>query len=170
MLQCPPAADAPLPCCNGEYVPIGCRPWHPDDDDRGHRGELQRPDHERQLSTLRALARQEGHPPRLLDGTLTPSAVHGQDEGLLLDRPVNVPVPSTSMRVPPTEPGSPGSFLVMPSGEAVGGRRLARTPPRRVTRWLATSSRSPRAAGGAGTGTIGVAGGDTGTGGTCVPN
>ena len=36
---------------------------------------------------------------------------HGQDEGLLLDRPVNVPVPS--MRVPPTEPGSPGSLLVM---------------------------------------------------------
>ena len=51
--------------------------------------------------------------PRLLDGTLTPGVAHGQDEGLLLDRPVNVPVPSTSMRVPPTEPGSPGSFLVM---------------------------------------------------------
>jgi len=26
-------------------------------------------------------------------------------------------------------------------GEAVGGRRLARTPPRRVTRWLAASTR-----------------------------
>jgi len=51
--------------------------------------------------------------PRLLDGTLTPGVAHGQDEGLLLDRPVNVPVPSTSMRVPPTEPGFPGSFLVM---------------------------------------------------------
>jgi len=50
--------------------------------------------------------------PHLLDGTLTPGVAHGQDEGLLLDRPVNVPVPSTSMRVP-QEPGSPGSFLVM---------------------------------------------------------
>ena len=51
--------------------------------------------------------------PRLSDGTLTPGVAHGQDEGLLLDRPVNVPVRSTRMRVPPTEPGSPGSFLVM---------------------------------------------------------
>jgi len=25
-------------------------------------------------------------------------------------------------------------------GEALGGRRLARTPPRRVTRWLAAST------------------------------
>jgi hypothetical protein len=30
-------------------------------------------------------------------------------------------------------------------GEAVGGRRLARTPPRRVTRWLATSIIAPPA-------------------------
>src|SRR6516165_3229584 len=30
-------------------------------------------------------------------------------------------------------------------GEAVGGRRLARTPPRRVTRWLATSTIAPPA-------------------------
>src|SRR6516162_7730485 len=45
--------------------------------------------------------------PRLLDGTLTPGVAHGQDEGLLLDRPVNVPVPSTSMRVPQLSPVSP---------------------------------------------------------------
>ena len=31
------------------------------------------------------------------------------------------------------------------TGEAVGGRRLARTPPRRVTRWLATSIIAPPA-------------------------
>jgi len=31
------------------------------------------------------------------------------------------------------------------SGEAVGGRHLARTPPRRVTRWLATSTITPQA-------------------------
>jgi hypothetical protein len=44
--------------------------------------------------------------PRLLDGTLTSGVAHAGST-------VNVPVPSTSMRVPPTEPGSPGSFLVM---------------------------------------------------------
>jgi hypothetical protein len=47
------------------------------------------------------------------NGTLTPGVAHGQDEGLLLDRPVNAPVPSTSMRVPPAEPGSHGSSLIM---------------------------------------------------------
>jgi len=36
-----------------------------------------------------------------------------------------------------------GSGIRRLDGEAVGGRRLARTPPRRVTRWLATSTISP---------------------------
>jgi len=50
--------------------------------------------------------------PHLLDGTLTPGVAHGQDEGLLLDRPVNVSVPSTSMRVPQLSPVPPALFLL----------------------------------------------------------
>src|SRR5215469_7232899 len=38
-----------------------------------------------------------------------------------------------------------GSGIRRLDGEAVGGRRLARTPPRRVTRWLATSIIAPPA-------------------------
>jgi hypothetical protein len=38
-----------------------------------------------------------------------------------------------------------GSGIRRLDGEAVGGRRLARTPPRRVTRWLATSTIAPPA-------------------------
>jgi hypothetical protein len=38
-----------------------------------------------------------------------------------------------------------GSGVRRLDGEAVGGRRLARTPPRRVTRWLATSTIAPPA-------------------------
>jgi len=39
-----------------------------------------------------------------------------------------------------------GSGIRRIDGEAVGGRRLARTPPKRVTRWLATSIIAPPAA------------------------
>jgi hypothetical protein len=38
-----------------------------------------------------------------------------------------------------------GSGIRRLDGEAVGGRRLARTPPRRVTRWLAASTIAPPA-------------------------
>jgi len=36
-----------------------------------------------------------------------------------------------------------GSGIRRLDGEALGGRRLARTPPRRVTRWLAASTIAP---------------------------
>jgi hypothetical protein len=38
-----------------------------------------------------------------------------------------------------------GSGIRRLDGEAVGGRRLARTPPRRATRWLAVSTIAPPA-------------------------
>ena len=38
-----------------------------------------------------------------------------------------------------------GSGIRRFDGEALGGRRLARTPPRRVTRWLAASTIAPPA-------------------------
>src|SRR6516164_9585865 len=38
-----------------------------------------------------------------------------------------------------------GSGIRRFDGEALGGRRLARTPPRRVTRWLAASTTAPPA-------------------------
>ena len=46
------------------------------------------------------------------DGSLTPGVAQGQDEGLLLDRPVNVPVPSTSMRSAQLSPVPPALFLL----------------------------------------------------------
>jgi len=36
-----------------------------------------------------------------------------------------------------------GSGVRRLDGEAIGGRRLARTPPRRVARWLAASTIAP---------------------------
>jgi hypothetical protein len=38
-----------------------------------------------------------------------------------------------------------GSGIRRLDGEALGGRHLARTPPRRVTRWLAVSTIAPPA-------------------------
>ena len=46
------------------------------------------------------------------DGSLTPGVAQGQDEGLLLDRPVNVPVPSTSMRSAQLSPVPTALFLL----------------------------------------------------------
>ena len=57
--------------------------------------------------------KRRGHPFATLGVWSFLSELAGRNEVLLSDRPVNVPVPSTSMRVPPTEPGFPGSFLVM---------------------------------------------------------
>ena len=39
-----------------------------------------------------------------------------------------------------SQPRQFAATIAVRVGEAVGGRRLARTPPRRVTRWLATST------------------------------
>jgi hypothetical protein len=45
-----------------------------------------------------------------LDGTLTPGVAHGQDEGLSLNRRARSVDEDEGL---PTEPGFPGSFLVM---------------------------------------------------------